>query len=31
MAGGDREKAKIIRREMDQRNYEEAVSGLNSF
>lgn len=31
MAGGDREKAKIIRQEMDQRNYEEAVSGLNSF
>lgn len=31
MAGGDREKAKIIRQEMDQRNYEEAVSGLNGF
>lgn len=31
MAGGDREKAKIIRQEMDQRNYEAAVSGLNGF
>ncbi len=31
MAGGDREKAKIIRQEMDKRNYEEAVSGLNGF
>lgn len=31
MAGGDREKAKIIRQEMDQRDYEEAVSGLNGF
>ncbi len=31
MAGGDREKAKEIRREMDQRNVEKAINGLNSF
>lgn len=31
MAGGDRGKAKIIRQEMDQRNYEEAVNDLNGF
>ena len=29
MAGGDREKAKTIRREMDQRNFDEAVNELN--
>ncbi len=30
MSGGDKEKAKSIRQEMDQRNIEEAVNGLNS-